>query len=269
MKKYRIGDFARELGVTPDFLKYCEHKGVITPLAEPNGYRYYEFTQAAPVIEYMKLKNQAFTGEEIYDILHESSFEESIAHMQSRRADIERRMAFDEALLGYYDELQQIFSNFGEEPVWQVRRTEGLYFLPHSVDLEFIGEEAIRDCVRAWNPYMPVVMSTKRLPLSEDGRLLAEGEGLIWGFSVREEFAARVVLPIAPPVSYVPPCRCLEVFLKRSLAVRKAEYLRYAEAVMERNGLRPAGDAHCRVIAKIWEDGVRMEYSVLYIPVEG
>ena len=46
-------------------------------------------------------------------------------------------------------------------------------------------------------------------------------------------------------------------------------HLRYAEAVMERNGLRPAGDAHCRVIAKIWEDGVRMEYSVLYIPLNG
>ena len=269
MKKYRIGDFARELGVTPDFLKYCEHKGVITPLAEPNGYRYYEFTQAAPVIEYMKLKNQAFTGEEIYDILHESSFEGSFTHMMNRRAEVEQRIAFDEALLRYYDDLQEMCGYFGEEPVWQVRKTKGFFFLPHSVEMEFIGEEAIRECVRAWNPYMPVVMSTKRLPLSEDGRLLAEGEGLIWGYSVPEEFARRVGLPTQAPVSYVPPCRCLEVFLKRSLAVRGTAYLRYAEAVMERNGLRPAGDAHCRVIAKIWEDGVRMEYSVLYIPVEG
>lgn len=37
MERYRIGDFARELGVTPDFLKYCERKGIITPQVEENG----------------------------------------------------------------------------------------------------------------------------------------------------------------------------------------------------------------------------------------
>lgn len=64
MKRYRIGDFARELGVTPDFLKYCEKHGYLTPQTELNGYRYYDFASSAPVIEYMKLRNQGFTARE-------------------------------------------------------------------------------------------------------------------------------------------------------------------------------------------------------------
>ena len=99
MKRYRIGDFARELGVTPDFLKYCEKHGYLTPQTEPNGYRYYDFTSAAPVIEYMKLRNQGFTAREINEALRESSFGGTIARMESRREELTRHIADTERVL--------------------------------------------------------------------------------------------------------------------------------------------------------------------------
>ena len=57
MGRYRIGDFARELGVTPDFLKYCEKNGFLQPEIEENGYRYFDFRQSALAIEYLKMKS--------------------------------------------------------------------------------------------------------------------------------------------------------------------------------------------------------------------
>lgn len=269
MKRYRIGDFARELGVTPDFLKYCEKQGYLTPHTEANGYRYYDFVSSAPIIEYMKLRNQGSTAREINEALHESSFGGAIARMESRREELTRHIAFEQALLRFYDEVAQLRDSFREgEPLWQVRRTEGFYFLPHSREQEFIAEDAVREKVSVWNRYLPIVASTKRLPRDAQGRLLADGEGVYWGFSVEEGFAREVGLPTQPPALYVPPRRCLELFLIRDLREHSTQYVELAETIMARIGMRSAGDVYCRVVAKLWENGVRNEYSVMLIPVE-
>lgn len=269
MKRYRIGDFARELGVTPDFLKYCEKQGYLTPHTEANGYRYYDFISSAPIIEYLKLRNQGFTAREINEALHESSFDAAIARMENRREALKRHIAYEQALLRHDDELSQMRGHFrAGEPVWQVRRVEGFYFLPHSLEFDFIAEDAVREKVNVWNRYLPVVASAKRLPRDAQGRLLSEGEGMYWGFSVEEGFAREVGLPTQPPVLHVPAQRCLELFLIRDLKERSAQYVETAEAIIARNGMRPAGDAYCRIIAKLWENGVRNEYSVMLVPVE-
>lgn len=267
MKRYRIGDFARKLGVTPDFLKYCEKHGDLSPQTEENGYRYYGFTQSARVIEYIRLKNQGLSAREITEALHESSFEEGVRRMRARRAQLERQIAFDEALIAFAERLGDM--EFSEPPVWQLRRVDGFYFLPHSVDMEFLESEAVEACVRAWNPYMPIVMSTKRLPRAGDRQLLGEGQGLIWGFSVNETFARRVGLPVDSPAEYVPPHRSLELMQVRSLSQRSLAYLDDVYDILARNRLRICGDAHCRIITKIWEGEDRLEYSLLDVPVEG
>lgn len=40
---YRIGDFAKYLGVTSDFLKHYEEAGLIDVVQRASGYRYYPF----------------------------------------------------------------------------------------------------------------------------------------------------------------------------------------------------------------------------------
>ena len=41
--QYRIGDFAHFLGVTPDFLKHYEEKGLLKAQHKKNGYRFFGF----------------------------------------------------------------------------------------------------------------------------------------------------------------------------------------------------------------------------------
>ena len=44
MKQYRIGDFAEQMGVSIDFIKYDEEKGLIKSWKDPkNRYHYYPF----------------------------------------------------------------------------------------------------------------------------------------------------------------------------------------------------------------------------------
>lgn len=269
MERYRIGDFARKLGVTPDFLKYCERKGIISAQVEKNGYRYYEFTQAARLLEYIKLKNQGYTAEEIRDTLHESSYVETIASMQEKKRAIQAGMRFDQALLEYYDEMTEISANFGEQPVWQVRRCEGFYFLPHSVEHRFIEDESVFETVRAWNAYMPVVCSTYKIAQDGEGWLRGERGQNVWGFSVGERMARRLGMPTCGPVEYVKPGRTLEVFSIKALGSSADMQNTFAREIMEKNGFALCGDAYNKVIFKIFESGVRREYGVLCIPIEG
>lgn len=269
MKRYRIGEFAQKLGVTPDLLKYCELKGIITPEVEKNGYRYYDFRQAARLLEYLKCRNQGMAAEEIRSMLQGASYEEVRGIMRQKADELRRQKIFGEELLRYYEGVEQLSANFGEKPVWQVRWCEGFYFLPHSVEHDFIDGEATDAAVRAWNACLPVVQSTLCLKRDEQSGWLKMrfGENR-WGFSIPERAAKRLGLPVDAPVEHVPSGRFLEVF--RIKEINNIDFNHTCEQeIMERNGLSLTGDGYSKVILKLMENGVRREYSVLYLPIDG
>ena len=268
MERYRIGDFARELGVTPDFLKYCERKGIITPQVEENGYRYYGFTQAARLLEYIKFKNLGCTAEEIRDVLHGSSFAQAMDMLSGKVGEIRERMRFEEAVLDYYERAAQIADRFGDEPVWQVRFCEDFYFLPHSVEHRFIGEDAIRERVREWNPYFPVVQSVYRIAC-EGGQLDTQRGKNLWGFGVDARMAHRLGVNADLPVQRICPGRSIEVFSVQQIDGSKYRAIQTVHEVARRNGFTLRADAYSKVLLKLSEGGVRREYAVLIAPIEG
>lgn len=267
MERYRIGDFARELGVTPDFLKYLERKEIITPQVEENGYRYYGFTQAARVLEYIKFKNLGYTAEEIRDVLHESSFANALSALRKKTEEIRGQMRFEEAVLAYVDQVMQIADRFSDEPVWQIRFCEDFYFLPHSLGARFIEEEENRARVREWNAYFPVVQSMYRMAV-RDGKLNRERGGNLWGFGVDAGMAGRLGLNVDAPVQRITPGRCIEVYMSHRLDGTQWRVIQVVEDVAQRNGFTLRGDAYSKVLMKINEDGVRREYSILYLPID-
>ena len=56
LKPYRIGEYARYMGVTPDFLKHYEQFGLITPSVAENGYRYYPFRESSRLLDCLALR---------------------------------------------------------------------------------------------------------------------------------------------------------------------------------------------------------------------
>ena len=69
LKEYRIGEFAKYLGVTPDLLKHYEDQGIIQPGRSGSGYRYYPFNTTMILIECIRLRNYGMTLREIREIL--------------------------------------------------------------------------------------------------------------------------------------------------------------------------------------------------------
>ena len=75
MKQYRIGEYAKYLGVTPDLLKHYEDVGIIQSQRSESGYRYYPFHTTTMLIESVRLRNYGLTLREIKEILSDHSLD--------------------------------------------------------------------------------------------------------------------------------------------------------------------------------------------------
>ena len=87
--KYKIGDVARILGVSPDILRYYEKKGVVTPTkGESNDYRYYDAWDINFLMDCLWFKNFGFSIDQIAGIVRIPSITELDGAMADREAEI-------------------------------------------------------------------------------------------------------------------------------------------------------------------------------------
>ena len=199
MKQYRIGDYARYLGVTPDLLKHYDEVGLIQPSRTESGYRYYSFNTAVPLIECIRLRNYGMTLREIREILTfgnvesgrvEQRLEENVEHLR------------EEALLDTL--LAEDYARFQrwKEPLrhadhdWDIRWSQAMCFLPHTNRDDFLADPRIYELLKDWMSYIPIVKSSMKV--ERDGRMT-------WGFIIAEEDRERLRLPINDVVERVPP----------------------------------------------------------------
>ena len=270
MKYYRIGEFAKKLGVTPDFLKYCEKNGLLSPSTTEKGYRSYDFTQSARIIEYLKLKNQGYSSQEINSFLKSTSFSEGIELLVKKEEDTRLQIRYLEEICRYHRSLQEKQHLF-RKGAWRLLDEEGYYFLPHTREHDFLPNPAIPELVSRWTPYLPIVMSAYQVQLTPLGTLVTTRGANLWGFLVKETFAREVNLPVTAPVLYIPPSACLEIYsvtnLDRSNAEASASEADAVNRLLLQTGMKATGNAYVKIIAKLTEQGIRTCYSTVMIPV--
>lgn len=202
-RRYRIGDFARYTGVTPDFLKHYEDHGLVHATHTDAGYRYYGFRQSARILEYMRLKNCGVSLKDMKSMLSAES-DEALALMDERLEEVRRRMLFDAAVLEEYERFRNWYERRRSRPVeWEVREIEGRSFLPHTDGQNFIKDERIYELLKIWAAWMPVVKS---------GMLINPGSGsgpfqTAWGLVARTSDVRRYGLPTNSIVTEIPPCK--------------------------------------------------------------
>ena len=158
MKQYRIGDFARYLGVTPDLLKHYEDMGIIQSQRSESGYRYYPFHTTRLLIESIRLRNYGFTLREIQEILQAHSVDN--ARMEALLAGnmqrLEQEIQLDEALLEDYRDFQA-----WKQPLekrdwdWEIRWSVPMCFLPHTDRDDFLQDPRIYEILNPLDELHP------------------------------------------------------------------------------------------------------------------
>lgn len=287
--RYRIGEYAKSMGVTPDFLKHYEENGLLDVIQKSSGYRFYAFHQSPVILECMRLKSYGVTVREMRPLVHELSGPEAIARLDRHAEDLRRRIEHDTAVLAEHErfkawlarrEARKALARDGdaEGSDWEVREVEPYLYLPHSTGLSFIDDPRIQEILPKWVDWMPIVKSSLEISLSGSPDPSGEVAGLPfrWGLIAKESAARKHGIPANNAVQRIPEGRAFILYFSGPDGTdSKAVLDRRVRLVRERMaslGLRPRGAMQMVLVMRARmhaSEGEHENFGYFIVPVEG
>ena len=161
VRRYRIGDYARYMGVGRDFLKHYEKCGLLSADHHDNGYRHFGFEQSSLILECMRLRNCGYTVREMGGMLRDLSGVEVRQSLHEARETLEKRIKHTQAIAAEIERLEEWFDIRQSQPEdWEVTSAEGRYYLPHANGSQFLEDERIYEILPQWLDWLSVVKSS-------------------------------------------------------------------------------------------------------------
>ena len=267
IREYRIGEFAKYLGVTPDLLKHYEDQGIIQPTRSDSGYRYYPFNTTMLLIECIRLRNYGMTLREIREIL--AAHQLSTAAVSSRLAEnvehMKEEILLDEALTADYEEFLAWQAPLSERDFdWEIRWSKPMAFLPHTDKYDFLQDPRIYEILKSWMSYIPIVKSSMK----------AERNGRItWGLLVEERMIRQLKLPVNDIVEFYPPYKVFYYKFRAPLMHSSFENVDTPshpafQALRELNLEPRNGYFRTTLMPADWQRDIGYQYGYYAIPVK-
>ena len=148
-RNYAIGDFAKKAGVSTHFLKFYEEKGILHPKVQSNGYRYYDIRDASLVLECHRMKNMGFSVREIEKGINDCTPQEVGAMLARQENDLQAQLHEQQMHLLGLQNLRAAL-RLCEQGEWSVRTVPDVWFLPHTLNGEFLPDDRIYDQLPQW-----------------------------------------------------------------------------------------------------------------------
>lgn len=267
IREYRIGEFAKYLGVTPDLLKHYEDQGIIQPTRSDSGYRYYPFNTTMLLIECIRLRNYGMTLREIREILAAHHLDTAV--VSSRLAEnvehMKEEILLDEALTADYEEFLAWQAPLSERDFdWEIRWSKPMAFLPHTDKYDFLQDPRIYEILKSWMSYIPIVKSSMK----------AERNGRItWGLLVEERMIRQLKLPVNDIVEFYPPYKVFYYKFRAPLMHSSFENFDTPshpafQALRELNLEPRNGYFRTTLMPADWQQDIGYQYGYYAIPVK-
>ncbi len=229
---YRIGDYARYMGVSTDLLKHYEKCGLLKSVVAENGYRYYPFQESIALLECMRLQSYGLSLREVGETLHESSFEQVQQTLDEKTAEMEKRLRFQQMLIEEHRRISDWMNMMKDATIRTViKDAEPVLFLPHSCKRDFIADKRISAILPAWIDAMPLV---KSCCLSHGGPY---AEDRYWGLVVSKSHADALNLPTNDAVQLIPGGRYLHVHIRHIQTLQESLPLQQVQEIFHAHGV--------------------------------
>lgn len=202
---YRIGDFAKFMGVTPYFLKHYESHGLLQVHQHTDSnYRFYAFDQAPRILEYMRLRNYGVAVKDMDALLRSNDFD-AVKHLESHTEELQKKADKILAVIEEQKRVKRWFEDRRTKPLdWEVVDVERHYFLPHSNHQDFIKDERIHSMLKIWGNWMPIAKSALRVDLTSEDH---SQKSASWGLMLPESIINRYKIPFNEAVIEMKPCK--------------------------------------------------------------
>jgi len=265
--RYKIGDVAGILGISPDLIRYYEEKGVVSPKKDPNNnYRYYDTWDINYLIDCLWYKNFGFGIEEIANMVSECSFDGLLSRLEAKGEDIMSVIRRQELLLQrirlFCERLERTKNNLGK---CDLRENEEFVRYINRRNFTYDNSTAVRELTRKWLKYMPFSRRYFEMPRDALSEVRGDYE---WGFSLKMQYVEEFGVEIRPPVERVPSRLCVHSAFKIVGRDRfSAHRIDYLIDYADENGLEVAGDAFGNLSCSVIEDGQPVGYFEVWLPV--
>lgn len=268
--KYKIGDVARILGVSPDLLRYYEKKGVVSPAKdENNDYRYYDSWDINFLMDCLWFKNFGFSIEQVADIVR-----------------IPSTAALSEMLCGKEEELRatiarcQLLLRRSEEHRRDLAKIDSLLYRCEICDspefVRFINRVGnaydvgggLKGLARRWLKALP--FNYRYFEMNADAALPGREENYRWGFSITREYAEALDFEVTPPMAVMPARRSIHTVFKNSggRGGFAPALLQYALDYAADRDIRVFGPIYGVLLASVMEGDTLTGYFEAWLPIE-
>ncbi len=266
--QYRIGDYARYLGVTPDFLKHYEQFRVVSSEQRENGYRYYPFSQSFKILECMRLRNYGMPIREIDVALVDDSADAVMDKLDARIEALERQIRFEQALVREHRTTRVWFDRIkNKQEDWFVSDGEETLFLPHTSQRNFLKDPQIYDILSDWLALMPLVKSSLRIP----NPAAPAQQDYAWGLIVPASLAAVFALPMNDAVIRLPARKTLyyPIFNQEWPQIDPGNFRQSnVHRHLSRLGLTPTGDIYMTTTMYTHVSDKAERYGYYAVPID-
>lgn len=274
MKSYKIGDYARKLGVTSEYLKHYEQNDLIKANYSESGYRYFDFTQTPNVLSSLSLRNLGFSVKETRDILRDYDSQQIVCELNRKKEQILAQIKLSQANISQIDKIVTALSNNPPYNNWYIINNQPFYFIKHSLGYDLYDDDETIDTIANWIKYMPLVSSCCQHPFNTVTKAFEEERH--WGLSIERDIAKSFNLEQDENLEFISGGRCLEY---HSYEVRTYEgfydtstlrqiYLAPILKIIEDLKLEICGDMYEKVVFKHIRDDTHFAYVIHYVPIK-
>lgn len=260
---YRIGDYARFMGVSADLLKHYEKCGLIKSITAENGYRYFPFQASVDLLECMRLQQYGLSLREAKHLMQNASYEEAQQMLNLRAEDMQRHVAFQQMVIDEHRHIAQWMDMMKDCTTRVViKDVEPVLFLPQSRHRDFIADERITELLPAWVDAMPLVKSCCLTPPPETGAVHS------WGLAVTQSHAEKLQLPLNDVVQRLPGGRYVHVHFRAVLTGHPGAALKQIQQDLQQYDLAPGCSVLHFSLMNLYGEGDRISCGWFCAPLQ-
>lgn len=266
--KYKIGDVAKILGISPDLLRYYEKKGVVKPIKDKNNdYRYYEAWDINFLIDCLWFKNFGFGIEQIGQMVSAYSYDDIVSSFEEKERELEETIRKSQQLLKRAEQHKNEMAR-AREYLWKCDISTSPEIVRYLNRHNFIydNSDKLQALSQQWLEYIP--FTHRCFDIEMETLSSNDAEDYQWGFSLDMDYVEEFSVPIEPPIYHLAAQRSVHsVFTSSGKDNFTPRLLDYLLDYARENGLEVAGSARGNLLCSVVEDGNLTGFFEVWLPI--
>lgn len=266
--KYKIGDVARLLGITPEAVRHYEDQGIIAPTkSKSSGYRYYGVWDIHILVRARAYRQFGYSLAETAELINHCNVPNIVSTLSAKETDIEKEITWNLNLLKRIRQMQNIITDadtmIGK---YRIEYRPAMYRVSGQNSYELHTDPHNRELYHTWINKVPFVFPSA---LFQKRMVEKGGKKFSFGLGIDAEYADLLNVRQSDDVAYYPTRLCIYTTLQtNSHMILTPQNLTPAIDYLHSQGMKLSGDVVSRVVLMNKTGDDYFSWHQLWLPIE-